>query len=123
MKSLIFTLLLATSAFAQNQKATVTFNPPPIFGKTNYFGQSNFAIDPNLSSKPKPIFYTYNPTLNGYLGSGSANPRLQIDNMYKSVKIDSFNPNGASDMVGALVSGAFNLIFNGNNGSSAYIRL
>ncbi|RZJ69112.1 hypothetical protein [Flavobacterium sp.] len=122
MKSLILTILFASTAFAQN--ATVKFNPPPIFGTTNYFSAPNFSIDPSFSN-PKTNFFAYNQSLNGFLASNSAsaNAQLQIDNMYRSAKIDSFNPNGAADILDALVSGAFNLIFNGNNGTSAYIRL
>jgi len=124
MKSLLFALLLSGTIWAQN----VTPQPaitPVTFGNSSALKLTNVTVDPNLGYSPV-IFYAYQPSLGTYLNHGNnfahASAVLQMENLNSNVRIDSFNPNGATDFAGGLIAGTLNLIFNGNSGKSAYIR-
>ena len=125
MKSLAFALICTCALSAQPLKPLIP-NSPVIIGKTNMFKKTVFTISPNVLNS-EPAFFAYNPILGTTDNIGGsfahANARLTVENMHRGVKIDSFNPNGASNFNEGIISGALNLIFNGNTGKSAFLRL
>lgn len=128
MKTCIAFLFFAIVASGQNMQPVLS-GLPIIFGKTNIFNTSVYTMGVS-SEKPsnQAIFSSYNNVtgLNDMYVAGSEAPlksTVLLDNMYRGVKIDSFNPNGATNLEESLVSGALNLIFNGNRGRSAFIKL
>ncbi|RZJ63271.1 MAG: hypothetical protein EOO50_17245 [Flavobacterium sp.] len=125
MKTCIAFLLFGMGAFAQ------TFSPsfstvPITFGKANVFNTSFYTFgvtSGNNNAKPMFVYYNYVTGTNYYSDpNGQIRPTFVPDNAIRGVKIDSFNPNGASDMRTALVTGALNWIFNGNSGKSPFIK-
>lgn len=125
MKTCLAFLLLGSIAWAQS--FSPAFSTVPItFGKSHAFNPSfyNFGISTN-TAKAKPMFtyYNYVTGTNDYVDAdGNARSMVLADNTLRGVKIDSFNPNGATDFKSALLSGALNYIFNGNSGKSPFLK-
>lgn len=124
MKTCIAVLFFAFAASAQNLQPIVA-NVPISFGKTNVFNSSFYTLTTTPASK-QTVFISYNK-MTGYCeklnDSGATITSIAyLDNLYRGVRIDSFNPNGATNLKEGVFSGALNLIFNGNTGRSFFIR-
>lgn len=128
MKTCFALLLIATAASAQSLQPVFP-NFPITFGKTNIFNTSaNTSRISSSKSSRQSVFVIYN-TVTGsndaYVEGSDAPVRstVLLDNLNRGVKVDSFNPNGASDFGSAIGAGILNFIFNGSTGNSAYIKL
>lgn len=117
MKSVFLLFFLTVSCFCFSQ-ASISATPRFTFSSHN-FNPFEYVI--NLKSKnylDKNNLSIYNKTTdltdNFTKVSGKyyfSNAKFDIENSNRGVKIDSFNPNGAFDIAGAVFAGLFNTLF------------
>lgn len=128
MKWCVAFLLFSIAGFGQNIQPILS-GLPVSFGKTKTFNASAYMISLSSGTNSNLKFFSaYNPmtTLNDVTLPDSPRPVKSVllhENLYRGVKIDSFNPNGATSFSEGIASGVLNLIFNGNGGQSAFLRL
>lgn len=124
MKTCIVFLFFTVAVSAQSMQPIVS-GSPIFFGKTNIFNSSLYTLTTE-SAANQTAFVSYNNMMGYYDQLNASGSKITsvtyLDNFYQGVRVDSFNPNGATDLKGGLVAGALNLIFNGNSGRSFFIR-
>jgi hypothetical protein len=113
----LIALLSGPAFFAQSASFSLSaksyaWNSPSGLGSTVY------SINFGKYAATDYTFSVYNPTTaanDTYVQTGNSmyytRSQVVLENNYRGVKIDSFNPNGASDMKSAIATGLFNTIF------------
>lgn len=118
---LLFFLLLGYFSFAQVQVQATNFSKQNFSLSLKSFNPANYMISLksfNSSSKYSFSAYNKNTDLNDNYTFISdtykyRNSTFEVENLHRSLKIDSFNPNGANDLGSAVITGLINTVFDG----------